>query len=165
MKKNRGLSPVIATVLLVAMVIVMGTVVFIWMKGSIKEVIYKFSDKNIELSCADVKFDFEYYLKDNFATIYVVNNGDVPIKDFRVQVSESGTKTTFNLGEKDLSESAGTKFSGISSGSGEEINVVGKGIPDASEVLLIPILQGTTKSGITKNYVCDEQYGERRYGK
>lgn len=149
-----GLSPVIATVLLVAMVIAIGLIVFLWMRGSVKEVIYKFGDKNVELACADVSFDVEYY--SDADSLYVVNNGDVPIKDFKVQLTKSGIKTTFNLNE------AGSDFAGISSGNGAEVDVSGKNIGDADEILVIPILEGRTSSGTIKTYVCDKRYGEMR---
>ena len=159
-KKNKiGLSPVIATILLVAMVMVIGLIVFIWMRSSIKEVIYKFQDKNIELSCADVSFDVEYNSDD---TLYVVNKGGVPIRDFKVQVAKGGTKTTFNLEDKYLIEDPNKKFIGITSGNGETVDVSGEGIETADEILVIPILLGKSDSGIEKNYVCDEIYGEKR---
>mgnify|MGYP001604109390 CR=1 FL=1 len=148
-KENKGLSPVIATVLLIAVVIVMGLIVFLWMKGSVKEVIYKFPGENIELTCADVSFDAEYINKN----LYVVNNGDVPIGDFKVQVITKGTKTTFNLNEDgDVSE--------INSGVGKEFPVSEK-VGDATELLVIPVLRGKTESGTAKDYVCDEDYGRK----
>lgn len=148
LKKKEGLSPVIATVLLIAMVIVMGLIVFLWMRGSIKEVIYKFSDQNIELACADVSFTPEY--TSATGNLYVVNNGDVPIKDFKVRVTTGGTKTTLT----DI------VFSGIASGNDESVDIREK-IGSAEEILVIPILQGKTSSGTLKNYVCDEKYGEK----
>ena len=152
-KNKLGLSPVIATVLLVAMVIVMGTIVFIWMRGSIKEVVYKFSDKNIELACADVSFDAEY----TDGNLYVVNNGDVPIRDFKVQVIKGGTKTTFNLNREGIS------FDGITSGNGKDVDISGENVGSAEEILVIPVLQGRNDAGTLKNYVCDEKYGEKRF--
>ena len=88
---KRSLSPVIATVLLVAMVIVIGAIVFLWMRGSVKEVIYKFGEENIELACGDVSFDVEYYTNISGDTLYVVNNGNVPIYAVDVKMSEGGS--------------------------------------------------------------------------
>ncbi|MFA4952985.1 MAG: archaellin/type IV pilin N-terminal domain-containing protein [Candidatus Pacearchaeota archaeon] len=155
--QKKSLSPVIATVLLIAMVIVIGLIVFMWMRGSVKEVIYKFLDKNIELSCADVSFDVEYSNDGANGNLYVVNNGDVPIKDFKVQVITGGTKTSFNLNRE------GIIFDGIRSGNGENVDVNGQNIETADEILVIPILEGRTDAGTQKYYVCDERYGEKRY--
>lgn len=164
MGRKKTLSPVIATVLLVALVIVMGSIVFLWMKGSVKEVIYKFSNQNIEISCTDVSFDAEYSVKEGTEIIYVINNGNIPIKDFKVQLIKSGTKTTFNLEGKDIIDSLnGETFSGISSGNGKKVDVSGENVGNADEILVIPILQGRNDAGILKNYICDEKYGEKRY--
>ena len=160
---KRSLSPVIATVLLVAMVIVIGAIVFLWMRGSVKEVIYKFGEENIELACGDVSFDVEYYTNISGDTLYVVNNGNVPIADFKVQVITGGTKTTFNLVDKYLVEDSSKKFIGITSGNGKEVSLTAEdNVKNAEEILVIPILQGRTSEGILKTYVCDEIYGERR---
>jgi len=157
MKEKKGLSPVIATVLLIAMVIVIGIIVFIWMKGSIQEVIYKFGDQNIELACDSVAFEAEYYSDVN--SIYVINNGDVPIKDFKVQAVDKGNKYTFNLGEKSLL--SGGLFTGITSGQGEEVGIGGEDddLSTSDKLIIIPILEGRTSQGESKNYVCDERYG------
>ena len=111
-------------------------------------------DKNIELSCADVAFDVEYNAGD---TLYVVNNGDVPVRDFKVQVKNSGTKTTFNFNRE------GVIFEGITSGNGATVGVSDEGVGTAEEVVVIPILSGRNDAGTEKDYVCDEKYGMKIY--
>ena len=57
---RKGVSPVIATVLLVAMVVVLALIVFFWFKGLTKEAVTKFGGTNIEIVCNDVSFSSEY---------------------------------------------------------------------------------------------------------
>ena len=58
--KKRGVSPTIATILLIALVIVAAIIVFVWFKSMSKEAVTKFGDKNIELVCEDVEFEASY---------------------------------------------------------------------------------------------------------
>ena len=59
MIKKRGVSPVIATVLLISMVVIIGIIIFLWFRGMVGETVTKFG-KNIELACEDVVFDASY---------------------------------------------------------------------------------------------------------
>src|SRR3989344_782855 len=76
-KKKKGVSPVIATVLLITMVIIIGLIIFLWIKGLVIEGCEKF-DKACELNCEDVMFDADY----SNGILAVSNTGNVPI--FRV---------------------------------------------------------------------------------
>ena len=154
---GRGLSPVIATILLVAMVIVTGAIVFIWMSGSIREIVYKFGDQNIELACDEVAFNAEYYSVDKI--IYVVNNGDVPIKKFKIQIISGGNKKVIDLYGKSLVSEDGT-FKGLNSGQGNEVDVEEENIGSSDKLFAIPVLEGRTEQGETKDYICDERYGK-----
>ena len=55
--KKRGLSPVVATVLLIAIVIIIGLIVFLWFRGMTEETITKFGTENIRFACDDVYFE------------------------------------------------------------------------------------------------------------
>ena len=59
MGKKKGVSPTIATVLLVVIVIIIGIVVFQWFRGFIKEAIEK-NGENVDLTCNDVSFKADY---------------------------------------------------------------------------------------------------------
>jgi len=47
MEKKKGVSPVIATVLLIAMVVVIALIIFLWFRGLTKEAITKFDVRNL----------------------------------------------------------------------------------------------------------------------
>jgi len=47
MTHKKGLSPVIATMLLIAIVVVIGLIIFLWFRGMTEEAITKFDGTNI----------------------------------------------------------------------------------------------------------------------
>lgn len=148
--QKKGISPVIATVLLVAMVIVIGLIIFLWFSSMTKEAITKFGGTNIELVCKDVEFSAEY----TNGFLGISNYGNVPIYSMSLKIFDEDTASysTKNLKEElpnDWPET-GLKQGGIFSSA---IDFSG-----AEEVTVIPILIGSSKSG-KKTFICDEQYG------
>jgi flagellin-like protein len=151
-KKNKGLSPVIATVLLITIVIVIALIVFLWVRGMTEEAITKFDDKvNIKLVCEDVSFEASYTAGTG---LYITNPGSVPIFDMDIKVVGEGNHETISL----LGNGYGWPTTGLNQGgvfSNETIAF------DGTEIVLIPVLIGESESG-RKTYVCDEaQYGYR----
>ena len=149
--QKKGISPVIATILLVAMVIVIGLIIFLWFSGMTKEAITKFGGLNIELVCKDVEFSAEY----TSGILSISNYGNVPIYSMSLKIFDGGTASysTKNLKEElpDDWPETGLKQGGVFSSS---ISFSG-----ASEVTVIPILIGSSKEG-KKTFVCSEQYGQ-----
>lgn len=142
-KNKKAISPVIATVLLIAMVIVIGLIVFLWFRGMVEEEKTKFG-KNIKLVCSDVEFEAEY----GSGTLYISNKGNVPIFSMKVQIFDDSSHTTENI--KELSSewsvtglNPGRSFSGDVS------------LDDATKIILIPVLVGSSDEG-EKAYTCDE---------
>ena len=147
---KKGVSPIIATVLLISMVVVIGIIVFLWFRGMIGETVTKFGE-NVELACEDVVFDASYF----GGTLYVTNNGNIPIYDFNLKFKGGGSHDTSRLSddsnwENDLGESRLNQGSSFT-------DSVGSG--GAESIVLIPILLGSTDSGETSEFVCDENYG------
>lgn len=147
MKKEKGLQPVVATVLLVVMVIVIGLIVFLWFRGMQEETITKFGGENVKLVCDDVYFEADY----SGTTLYLSNSGNVPIFGMELKAYAPGSHTTENLREfSDVWPDAGLNQGGTFS---DDISIT------ADELVLIPVLIGETDSG-KKTYVCDEsQHG------
>jgi flagellin-like protein len=143
LKNKKGISPVIATVLLIAMVIVMGLIVFLWVKNMVGETVEKF-EKNIELVCEEVSFDADYY--DGY--LYLSNMGIVPIFGIKVKIFGEGSHETVDLGEIiDNWPEAGLNIGGTFEG---EISL------DSSikKIELIPVLVGDSDDG-RKTYTCE----------
>lgn len=148
-KKKRGLSPVVANVLLIVLVIVIIALVFLWFKGMVEEGIVKF-DKNIRLVCDDINFDLSY--TQNVLTIQ--NNGLPPIYTFNVKIMKAGEFETLDI--KDLvpnqwEKAGGLKQGGIYSQPVTFDNTV-------KEVAFVPVLVGTDSKNKQRRFTCEGQY-------
>ena len=145
--KKKGISPVIATVLLIAMVVVLAGVVFAWFQNIYDEEITKFGGKNVKLVCDDVKFEVDYI----DGKLIIKNNGDVPIYRIKAKFEGEGKHDSTVLGPGENWPNTGLAKGGIYSG---EVNV-----ENVDTIILIPILLGITSEG-EQTHPCDERYGE-----
>lgn len=145
MKRNkRGLSPVIATVLLISIVLVIALIVFLWFKGMVQESITKFG-KNIELVCEEVQMDASYSDK-----LYVRNLGNVYIYNLKAKIYTDKGHETIDLDTLDTGSFQGLPPAGTWSYS-----------PDGTlkKIILIPVLYGLDSDGEKGTYVCNERHG------
>jgi flagellin-like protein len=140
---KRGVSPVIATVLLVLIAIILATIIFFWAKTFIGEKTLKF-DQAIESSCDDVIFDAAVVIDGDNANITIVNNGNVPIYGVEISKRDLGSETK-----------VGTLQQTISNGETGDIPVPADlNLASGEEIVITPILiglQGETK----KAYPCE----------
>ncbi len=144
MKEKKGISPVIATVLLISMVVVIGLIIFLWFSTMVEETVLKF-DQNIKLSCQDVDIGVEKAGNQ----ISILNEGDIPIYRFEVEIIGDGYSETKNI--NDAVE--GNKMQGgLNPGETYSANIEG----NPSEINLYPVLIGEADSG-KKAYVCEDQ--------
>ncbi len=143
--KKGGVSPVIATVLLIAMVVAIGLIVFLWFRGMIQEEGIKFG-KNIKLVCDDVEFEASYY----GGILSIVNIMPTPIYKMKLKIFKEGGHETKDLAGNwpGLGLNQGGTFSGD----------VSSDVSGANKIILIPVLMGSSKEG-KKSYICEEQYG------
>jgi len=141
--KKRGLSPVIATMLLVVIVIVIALIVFLWFRSITEEAITKFDGQNIRIVCEEVSFEADY---DN-GQVFISNTGNVPIYQMKAKIYSTGSYSTETISEgwppKGLNQ--GEAFSGAV-------------VDNADKIILIPVLVGETEKG-EKTYTCDERLG------
>jgi flagellin-like protein len=150
MKRNKkGVSPVIATVLLIAIVVVISVIIFVWFNQIVEESITKFGGMNIELVCEEISFDATY----SYGSLSIVNTGDVPIFGMKIKIVGEGSHETQSLSEisdwPELGLNQGGSFSGE----------IGSEIGNAESIVLIPVLIGSSERG-EKTFVCDEKnYG------
>ena len=146
-KRKSGVSPVIATVLLIAMVIVLALIIFLWFKSLAQENVLKF-DSNIELACPKVAFSVERQA----GSVIIENTGDVSIYRLKMQKElNRGHETT------DLTDNSWPDM-GLNPGEiyddEEAINLEG-----VEKITFIPVLVGNSDEG-DKSYTCDDQWGE-----
>ena len=146
MGKKKGVSPTIATVLLVVIVIIIGIVVFQWFRGFIKEAIEK-NGENVDLTCNDVSFKADY----SSGILSIVNLGNIPIYSMSLKIIRDGSYETKEV--KEISEEWPEK--GLTTGSSFFGSIAFDG---ATKIALTPILLGKSKSGY-KIKDCPEDKG------
>ena len=149
MINKKGVSPVIATVLLIAMVVVIGLIVFLWFRGLNEDAITKLG-KNVKLVCGDVSFSADYDLSSG--KLSIVNDGTVNIFNMNVKIFKSGSHET-----KDLKENFnGWPNAGLKQGEATSMDVdFGSGV---EKIILIPVLAGKSEKG-DRTFVCKEKDG------
>jgi flagellin-like protein len=138
MKQKKAVSPVIATILLIALVLIIALIIFLWFRQLTQEETIKFG-KNIELVCDDVRIRASY----SSGTLHITNDGSVPIESFKLKTSSDGDYSTSDLSE----------VGPVGEGQGAEKTI---DLDSHSEVYLIPVLRGTSNSG-QKNFVCENK--------
>ncbi len=153
--RRKGLSPVIATVLLIGIVVVAGLIVFTWFRGFTQEAVTKF-DQNAQLVCNEI--EFKASLSGNVLSI--TNLGNVPIYGFMLKYGDEGGFQTSDI--KELAPTTwpknGLNLNGVFSGD------VGFDETDYDDVTIIPILRGSSQRGGEASFVCDEaQHGIRPF--
>lgn len=148
--KKKGLSPVVATVLLITIVIVIALIIFLWAKGFVSERVQKFGQA-VEYSCGNneksVDFVADYVRAEN--KIGLVNRGNVPLYGVVVKEIRPGTASKVNT-----KEPFGRT---LSVGESREIEL--SSLNDKSTgLLIVPIILG--QSGAERiAYTCDDAFG------
>ena len=145
-KRKRGLSPVVATVLLIVMVIVIGLIIFLWFRGMTEEVVTKWG-KNVAMVCDEVEFAASC----SDGTLYITNDGNVPIYGMQVKVYNEGSHSTISLRDNDNGEWTST-------GLGQGGIFAGGTFSGYTKLVLIPVLMGESDAG-KRPYVCEDRYG------
>ncbi len=146
---KRGISPVIATVILVAIVIVSATIVFMWMRGFVQEKGTK-EGKNVELVCEDILFDAGYAE----GTLSIVNRGNIPIYSLKIKIFGEGSYETKDI--RDIS--VNWPATGLGQGQSSLVNIQSL-VSGKEKILITPVLLGASRRG-QKTYNCEDQYGK-----
>jgi flagellin-like protein len=147
LKNKKGLSPVIATVLLIMLVLVLAAIVFLWARGFISEQIEKFG-KPIEDQCSKVDFDVAVVPGTSGQYAFeVVNHGNVDI--YRLDIKK------FKAGNSEVSK---FKFN-INAGNavkGDTFLMMKDGSPP-EEITVYPVLLGNARGkGSNNPFTCVE---------
>jgi len=151
-KEKRGLSPVIATILLVALAVVLAVIIYFWARQFSEENITK-GERDITLSCEEVSFNAEAIILDNIVTVYLGNTGRVPI--YGLEIKKKGLGEILDVGKLD-GEQIGEIY-GVGVGESGEAVVGGGALVNGDILVLTPILLGETEE-FRRAHVCDEDY-------
>ncbi len=147
MLKKRGLSPVVATMLLITLALILAVIIFLWARSFIGESVQK-QGADVEQSCQEVYFEVQAFASSG---IDIVNQGTIPI--YAMEVRKSAL----------LGDSAGVENlngdTSIGIGQSAHINFPENMIVNAGETLeLTPVLLGQLENGETKTHVCSSSY-------
>ena len=137
MKDRRGVSPLVATVLLVALVIIIAILIWLWYGKFIEDIQNK-QQLDLEMACVqDVEFVLSDLQCDNGdISFYAENTGGVDLRGFRISYSGSASGA----------EDAGGI---IRQGTGATVSLT-VGVSEGLDIEIIPII------GIgSQNKVCD----------
>ena len=154
--KRKGLSPVIATVLLIAIVLLLAAIIFLWARGLLTERNQKF-DEPVENACKDVNFEAEAYLDSNSKYMLgIVNKGTVPLYSIELKIRREGAIRDLNVFA--LEEG---KYGTIRSGESKFVDLGNDGSIDVGDELeVIPIILGQ-KGGVKTPFPCESDQGQR----
>ncbi len=138
MKNKKGISPIIATVLLIVIAIALFVIVFLWIRSFQGEQLEKFNAP-IENSCPNIQLQLTIIGTD----LQIENIGNVPVYKIQLFSVEQGSSTKIN--EEEINLKAG------------ETTSINLGTSCIDSIKIIPVLLGTTKSGAQKEYICENK--------
>lgn len=146
MIKKKGVSPVIATLLLIAIALVLAVIIFLWARSFIGEGLEK-EGRAIDKSCEDVVFNAEAFSIEG--KVWIENLGNVAIYGIEIKTVDSSLGTEISQPENFDNT--------IVTGATGEVELP-SGIGAEMDLVIIPILLGErgTQTGTHK---CDEAYG------
>ena len=148
--RKKGVSPVIATILTIALVITMAAAIIIWSKGITEKLTggaITLQGKNIALTCNDVIFEFSY----TESKLYLKNPGNIPIYGMKFIIYSDGSYETQDI--KDLTPN--WPEDGLKPGKVFSDSITFDA--DVNKVVLIPVLIGKTNNGEEREYVCERE--------
>lgn len=134
--RKRGISPVIATVLLIVVAIALFLLIFFWLRGFQKEAILKYGTP-VETVCNNVRYDVSY--KNDI--LQVTNTGSVVISKAAIFVV-TPTKTELRANLTNIQPASSSTYGNL-------------GI--CTKVKVVPYLMGQTAKGAYREHACDKQ--------
>lgn len=143
---KRALSPVIATVLLIALVLMLASIVYFWAKSFLPEQLEK-NGGPVENVCAEVRLVAEY--DPITKELKILNQGNVPVYSAKIGIQSSFSLEYIN------------EESGMPPIKANEIGVytITSDIQPGDQIVIVPVLLGENAEQERKSFVCDAQYG------
>lgn len=140
---RRGVSPVIATVLLVLVALIIASIIFVWAKNFVGEKAQK-NQEPLEVSCEKISFEAEGFANEN--NLYLVNRGNIPIYGVEMRKKGIGSEITVGLFED---KTIGNGETGVI-----DLSKQGLSINTGDDFIIIPIVLGENGKD-TQAYTCD----------
>ncbi len=155
LNQRKGLSPVVATMLLIVITIALALIVFLWFRSFNQEAVTKFGGTNIDVICQQVVFDANYDSSSD--TISIQNVGNVPIYSFSLQIQKTGSQQTVDI----TNAVQDWPKVGLPSNEPYSGTIDNNDASGAITINVIPVLRGTSSDGTIKSHVCSNQYGKQ----
>lgn len=93
-ESKKGLSPLVATVLLIALVMVLALIIFLWAKGFITEQVEKFGEP-IDKICSSILYDVAVTPGSvSQHAVQIINRGNVDIHNVDLKLVKGGEERT-----------------------------------------------------------------------
>ncbi|MCA9485737.1 MAG: hypothetical protein KC506_02750 [Nanoarchaeota archaeon] len=150
LSEKRGLSPVIATILLVSIALVLAVIIFLWARSNIQEQIEK-GGQDVELVCDQVRFVAQAF--DSTDELWIENTGGVALWGVEVRIKRTGEIS----GVYEIEGGPGGANT-INPGQTKPLD-----FSDASEgdvLIVVPILLGkSVENRDSVPHICDIDYG------
>jgi len=157
---KRGISPVIATVLLVGLAVIIAFVIFLWAKSTLAEQYLKFSEP-VDRACELVNFDSEIFMdgtgSDATAKFSVVNKGNIPLYGFKMYDKGSGSLKEIRELQCRANDDSGLT---ITLGNGESCTVSGITEVEKNDVVLVVPQILAERGNQEVPYTCDKSFGD-----
>lgn len=160
---KKGVSPVVATVLLIVIVIVLAAIIFIWARGFLTESATK-GDRIVESSCEDINFEVQIVQSASqcpngasafYPAIDINNIGNIPIYGIKVLEYDDSTGSIDNIPLADETFVGGTVTVGRSS----YVCLTGTTLNSGDKFRIIPKLLAEKESRKIA-YTCPEKDGQ-----
>jgi flagellin-like protein len=146
--EKKGVSPVIATILLIAIVIILAIIIFLWARGFVAEKAQK-EGRAVEFSCSETNFDAGVFYDDGDEKyLDIVNDGNIPLYGFEIKEFGTGTvivqeiipQHTITIGDS-ATRALNTDFE------------------NGDSLLIVPIILGQTDDGVKIAHTCTDEVG------
>ena len=132
---KKGLSPVIATALLVVLVIIIAMIIFLWIKSFVGEAVVK-NGASADQRCGEINLEASRV----FSALYLNNRGNVPVYSIEVKLGSAGREEVIRKDAINLAPGQADTY---------EI----PGMESALTVNIVPSVLGETKAA-KKEYTC-----------
>ncbi len=131
--EKKGISPVIATVLLIVVAIALFLLIFLWLRGFQKEAILKYGTP-IETVCTSVSYTAMY----SGGALQVTNTGSTTINQLKIY-GDGKDANANDIGQLMPAASGQTS------------------VTCTKNIKIVPYLLGTTQSGVQREAPCAQQ--------
>ena len=145
---KKGITPIVATVLLISLVVVLGLIIFMWARSFFPESVQK-SGMLIEESCGDVDLGIDYSNR----IISVNNKANVPIYGVDVYKKSFGSV-------EEIASLTGPNYA-LKTGERKDFSISDEiELNTGDEILITPVLLGEEESGNRKAVSCGSDYSQ-----